>query len=539
MRRTLAVAFVAAALALPLVPAPAATAAESELAPAEPSSLVSTDAEAQAALDTVAGLLDRPSVVRRGGAAARAATPPRADVSLAMRDLFVALPRLTGDDRTQAEAYLARPTDGANDRFGDGYDQPSAAACGKNVCVHYVPTGVDAPPSPEWVSFVRDQMNKVWKHEVKKMGYRAPISDKSLGAPRNGGNGKFDVYLKDIGGRGLYGYCAPEYVLRGQKWRANSYCVLDNDFATAQFGTAPKPTLRATAAHEFFHAVQFSYDFGEDKWFMESTATWMEERYADNVNDNRQYLPSSQLRVPYAPLDVFSSTASNHYGNWIFWEYLTQRFGNGFVRKVWETTSPKGRRNTYAIAALKKQLQRRGGFAQVYRTFAAANLTPQRTYREGKAYPSPVISDTATISKKRRTVKAKNVPVNHLSAVHLRVRPDKSLASKRWRLKVTVSGPARSSSPSVVATVKRKNGSVSRVVVPMGRKGGGSAVVPFSKKRVSHVTLTLVNASTRFRCYNRDPSADPQFSCEGTPRDDGKRFTLKLWAMQGKAKKGR
>jgi hypothetical protein len=35
--------------------------------------------------------------------------------------------------------------------------------------------------------------------------------------------------------------------------------------------------LKVTAAHEFFHAVQFAYDIGEDGWLMESTATWMEE----------------------------------------------------------------------------------------------------------------------------------------------------------------------------------------------------------------------------------------------------------------------
>jgi hypothetical protein len=541
MRRTLVATLVAAALALPLLPGPAATAdpttPDTTAGTAEPTDTQAdeqADGQARAALATVAGLLEGPADRSRS---ARAAAAP-ADPTLAMRDLFVALPRLAGADREHAEALLARPTDGAGDRFGDGYDQPATATCGTNVCIHHVPTGADAPPSAAWVGFVKDQMNKVWKHEVTKMGYRRPLSDKAVGAPRNGGNGKFDVYLKDLGGRGLYGYCAPEYRPRGRSWVAISYCVLDNDFATAQFGTAPKPTLRATAAHEFFHAVQFAYDYGEDRWFMESTATWMEERYADNVDDNRQYLPASQVQAPGLPLDMFSTTGSTQYGNWVFWEYLSRNYGNGFVRDVWTTTAPRKGSNSYAIAAIKRLTQRRGGFSQVYRNFAAANLFPQRAYPEGKAWGTPGIAGKLRLSKKNKIEKVL-VTLPHLSAMHVRVRPDKGLTSKRWRLQVKVDGPGRASSPSVVLSLKRRGGGVGRVVVPLGKKGGGKVLVPFSRKAVSSVTATVVNASTRFACYTRDQSADPMFSCQGTPRDDDKIVTIKFWATKVKAKKRR
>ena len=50
--------------------------------------------------------------------------------------------------------------------------------------------------------------------------------------------------------------------------RTTSFCVLDNDFARAQFGRAPMDTLRVTAAHEFFHAIQFNYDYREDRWLI-------------------------------------------------------------------------------------------------------------------------------------------------------------------------------------------------------------------------------------------------------------------------------
>ena len=57
-------------------------------------------------------------------------------------------------------------------------------------------------------------------------------------------------------------------------------------------------SAQVTAAHEFFHAIQFAYDYGEDAWMLEATATWMEERVFDKVNDNRQYLPAGQVADP-------------------------------------------------------------------------------------------------------------------------------------------------------------------------------------------------------------------------------------------------
>ena len=112
-----------------------------------------------------------------------------------------------------------------------------------------------------------------------------------------------DVYLANLGPLGLYGYCAPEDGLAGQLNRYTAYCVLDDDYTGFPLG--PFPSLQVTAAHEFFHAIQFNYDTFEDRWLMEATATWMEERYADAVDDNRQYIKYGQTRKPGIPLDTF------------------------------------------------------------------------------------------------------------------------------------------------------------------------------------------------------------------------------------------
>ena len=57
-------------------------------------------------------------------------------------------------------------------------------------------------------------------------------------------------------------------------------------------------SLRVTAAHEFFHAIQFAYDVNEDIWFMEGTATWVEDEVYDSINDNYQFLAVQPDPVP-------------------------------------------------------------------------------------------------------------------------------------------------------------------------------------------------------------------------------------------------
>ena len=64
---------------------------------------------------------------------------------------------------------------------------------------------------------------------------------------------------------------------------------------------------------------------------METTATWMEERVFDAVDDNRRYLRLGQLGFPKRPVDIFEDFGGAQYGNWVFFEYLSHRFGNAYV----------------------------------------------------------------------------------------------------------------------------------------------------------------------------------------------------------------
>ncbi len=511
MRRSIVAAVTAAALAgSVLTAAGSPTMAEDRTLPTGSTDATSAG-QVLAAARSALGLDARPAARRTTGRAAA-----RPDATLALRDLFRALPGLDAGGRREAHGLLARPTDGAADPQGDGYTVAAEKKCRNHICMHWVPTTADAPPSQAWIDTTLTYMNKVWRTEVGDLGYRAPVTDR-----HRGGNAKFDVYLKELGTRGLYGYCAPERRAPGEKWLASGYCVLDNDFARSQYGAPPRDSLRVTAAHEFFHAVQFAYDYGEDPWLMEATSTWMEEQVAGDVNDNRQYLPYGQLGTPSQPLDVFNQNGFNQYGNWLFFEYLSDRFGSGVVRAIWTRAGAyPGSGHQYSTTAVKGVLDRRGGFAGVYRSFAAANVAPAGTYTEGDKWSASPATESWSLSQGTPR-HATTVRINHMSSRNLTVTPDPALQDKRWRLRVVVDGPAGRTDPGAYVVVRTKHG-VTKRPVRLDDQGRGRTSLGFTSRNVVSATVVLVNASTRFSCWHRTT-----WSCQGRARDDKEAFEVR------------
>ena len=88
-----------------------------------------------------------------------------------------------------------------------------------------------------------DGLNLGGLPRASRLGFRAPPPD---------GDGLFDVYLRDVGGQGYYGACAPAE----NAAHSTSSCVLDDDFDPAQFGGAPAiNSLKVTAAHREHQAL--------------------------------------------------------------------------------------------------------------------------------------------------------------------------------------------------------------------------------------------------------------------------------------------
>jgi len=525
MRRSFAAAVVALSAALSVVPTAAWSASDGTAPGALPArlpiALPATAAGAGTATTQQAQqALAHARQVLTGTTSLAAGSHPEA--TLAMRDLFAALPALSSSDRREADAVLARPTDGPNDPYGDGYTVPAKRKCKGHFCLHWVTSTSDRATST-WVDKTLKTMNQVWRKEVGSLGYRAPVRD-----GKHGGNNLFDVYLKDVGANGLYGYCAPEYLKPGRTREASGYCVLDNDFDSSQFGGAkPVNSLRVTAAHEFFHAIQFGYDYKEDHWMMEATSTWMEERFADGINDNRQYLPYGQVRLPFDSLDVYAPAGFNQYGNWPFFEYLSSRYGVGIVRQIWNLSGNfPGAGKEYSTQAISDALRSHGGFTSVYTRFAAANVSPAKSYAEGGAWPSAKINRSWTLARDHRSGGA-TFAINHMAARDVVMKPDTTLRGDRWHGRVAVDGPGRATSPAAYVVIDRTQGSPIRKQVTLSRSGAGSVTFSFRHATVKRVSITLVNASTRFDC-----GRNTNLSCHGKPKDNGSSFDVRVSAFK-------
>ena len=465
--------------------------------------------------------------------------------SMALRELAVRQSDLAGADQRAAEVLLTRPHGGATGRDipaavwtgSEAAKSVSGGGCSSTVpvCVHWTNQGDDAPPSadansnqvPDWVEKSVTVMETVWDYEINTLGYRAPLTDERASIDNDGVN--FDVYLSDIGTRGYYGYCTVDDsrtkpASNYQYGDFATYCVLDNDFARDEFPTnSPRENLEVTAAHEFFHAVQFAYDALEDAWFMEGSAAWIEDEVYDSVNDNRQYLSSSQFRKPTVPLDA--SRGLGVYGTWGFLRYLSERFGTDVIREAWERAdySPGGP-DDYSIQALDRVISRETSFDDVMGDFGLVINRPRAFLSEGKAFPTAT-EDRFLLGRAGATTGWQSYTLDHMSYAPVDVRPGGSVRAGA-RLKVIIDAPGRPTAPEARVMVVRKNGSVGAIkAVALNRKGNGSTSVPFAPGSVQRVVVALGNTSTDFRrCY----SGTTSFSCGGgVPLHDNARHWFK------------
>ncbi|MGH2987865.1 MAG: hypothetical protein ACRDLO_14415, partial [Solirubrobacterales bacterium] len=147
---------------------------------------------------------------------------PVAEATLAMNALAAALPELEGAERRRARSLLARPTDGAADQFRDGYPPGAAVAFAESphFCVYWVndPNFDDAPDLtdadgdgiPDYVEAILEIAEHSYSVEVEPgaLGWLPPKPDtQGCGADPSA---HADVYLKQLGTEGLFGYESPD-----------------------------------------------------------------------------------------------------------------------------------------------------------------------------------------------------------------------------------------------------------------------------------------------------------------------------------------
>lgn len=479
------------------------------------------------------------------------------DLTPLLRQLALQLPDLRGAERRQAAALLARPTDGAADPQQNGYDVPEAPnspQCSPNFCVHFTATGPDAPAAtdtnangvPDFVEVVISTSENVHTVENGQLGWQEPKSDGTAG----GGDGQTDVYLKQLAGRGLYGYAAPDPD-QDPFASANSvysYLVLDNDYAREDFPSyaSPLTPLQVTMAHEYNHVLQFTYDFNQDTWMLESTATWMEGKVYPEAFDYLQYVPG-WTRLTTLPLTTFNGLDQSDprnvkvYGTAVWNKWLDERYGQQVVRGAFED-SLKTDPPSFAVKAYDSSIRRNGGrgFGAEFDRFSAATAewkTRDSGFPEGSLYPDVPRAATVSVNGRGSTRR-----LNHTTYALLGVR---STSARRIRLGVK----APAGTDAALALVGRTRATGADVVVTLRElPRGGSGVVSLSRpSRFARLTAVLVNSDTEVKegettatrdfVYARDRQpfyarVSTDFSAPqvrlATPRPAGRRPRLKV-----------
>ncbi len=466
-------------------------------------------------------------------------TDPRGATG-ALLDLRMRLGSLSPAERRVARILLARPTDGHN---GDWTAPKSARKhlCTPNFCIHWVKKTGDAPNLtdsnhngiPNYVESARDVMNTVWNTEISTLGYQKPLKDGNSGSHHGGNpNQKIDIYLQDVGRFGIYGYCTTDDPRYSKQSNVSAYCVYDDDFSKKQFGGGATgvAALKVTAAHEFNHAIQFSYDVRDDRWFLEATATNMEASVYPGIHDNYQYFPSSPISRsnPWRPIDLFQPNGSNQYGVWIFFRFLCEIYTPhpivgqpdcSVVKKFWEgaAVDPGTKTGgTYSTKAITDELTADGkNFAELFRQFGAANADPAAFYKDGALYPKAGSTGSNYALIAIPPDGDLDIGMFHMSNDYVRVKPNTGASS----LTIDINFPGSPFTPRATVLVYDDTGALT-ANDEIELDGSGDAITPYSVNpfttaTVSKVIVVYTNAGTHFIC-----NKGTNLSCKGNSQDD-------------------
>ena len=493
---------------------------------------------------------------------------PEEAATAVLRDLVVRIGELSPEDQESAQRMFLRPDDPEGEPYGSPYSGGSRTACSEvaqpGFCIHWATgltdpnrppiTDTDSDTIPDWVETTVATFEEVWASEVVDFGFRSPKADSTSANP--GPDDRIDIYLANVGSDRIYGYCTTDdpNALRDRLGSArypyydvSAYCVLDNDFSETEFrdGT-PLSNLQVTAAHEFFHAIQSGYDFYEDWWMLEGTATAIEDLVYDSIDDNYQYLAASQFVRPEVPVDYSANDFSdptflNRYGSWVFWRFLMEHLSPlpgkedaSILREVWEradASAQKSYGDATSIRAATGAVKSRGTrFSDAFNDYGVSLYVPEITFSEAGRYLSYLRANNfgrAPFARNKRL--SSSVPsarvdtsIDHLSHKLISFTRDPG-TGRNARLRLTLKGAPLEAGTAMTALSVRSDNTVSVRRIALNSDGDGRTTVGFGSD-VVRVIAVLTNASGRFRGCNKHLLYAT--SC-GRPRDDNQRFVLK------------
>ncbi|MGN6723753.1 MAG: MXAN_6640 family putative metalloprotease [Marmoricola sp.] len=364
-----------------------------------------------------------------------------------------------------------------------------------HFAIFYTLTGNNAITT-DYLGDVEAVLANVWNTEINQMGYQAPLSpySNSTVTPINLCNIATD----------LYGYCAPASSLNGISYTAA--CTLRNDYTSLLNprldGPDPLAPLKVTAAHEFFHAVQFRQDANEPLWLMEGTAVWMENEVYPDIHDYLQYLLATGIKEPLVPFNVFVDQSSfssgaiwpfTPYGDFAFFKALSGFLGSPtVVREIWNYL---GRHPTVgALRALTDvTLSHKQTLTSVMLNYANWNTLPPHSYPAANLYRPPVWWLHPKLDRSNRVLTGHRLTIRPLANTALAITRGSHVLSTT-NLEIGVSGPRGTTGGWFTVRRQQTNGTVVFRRYQIGTRG--SVVrIPFNST-VSYVVITLNNVAT-------------------------------------------
>lgn len=277
--------------------------------------------------------------------------------------------------------------------------------------IHFADQGSDAVPLddvnsnsiPDFVEEVALAFENSHENEVEVLGYQMPPDDAGVDGP------EYDIYLQDLG-LGFYSFTQAEAEIpETPQDDMRSFTVLDNDFQNEHFTTGIQGAL-VSAAHEYFHAVQFGYRIFSninEGFYYELCSTWIEDVIYDEINDYYQALPSF-FQNTGIPFNLFDDASLKSFGESVWNHFLVKKYADfSVVRNTWEHMQL----NLGVLDAIDQALNERGSnlltdfteFA-VWNYFTGGRADSIAYYEESHAYPEiflngevEIVSDTSIV----------------------------------------------------------------------------------------------------------------------------------------------
>ncbi len=310
---------------------------------------------------------------------ARQFVPPHMRPSISRENIFSA----KGSRASMTMLEAPAKADPGDHHRAPPYDRTYATA---NFLIHWMSSGehslaqnqdTNGSGVPDIVELAGEALEgtRSW---MLASGYRMPVDTEDY---------YLNVYFENLA-PGYLGYCL---MIDYPASHTRAFISLTNDFSGYRTPTGQLmpafDLMRATATHEFYHAVQFAYDALEEPWWMEATAVWSQKQPGPAWQGDLSHLGSVMnfLQYPEVSLDDNREWMSWHWYASAMWPIFLQAHidpSGDIIRQMWEqcehTNAIKANHNVLATHVT-------GGFNTAWMDFLVANY--KADYPEAAQFP--------------------------------------------------------------------------------------------------------------------------------------------------------